>query len=380
MRDSTTPGAPLRLALVMDELCGGGAERVALTLLAHLDRRLYEPWMVLFKKRGELLDQVPAGVPLVDLGASRIRFGGMRLIRALRRVSPAVVMTVGCVNGLAAWAARLTLGPGIPIWARETNSPVYRFDRSRRGARLEEALCRWSYRRAVSGLICLSRRMAMEFKDAFRLPYDPVTIGNPVDIARTRALAGEHVDHRWFREDGPLLVAVGRLTRQKGFDLLLEAMAMVRTKPPARLIILGRGEDEERLRDSVGRLALEERVELPGFRLNPYPFMKRATALVLPSRWEGFGNVIVEAMCLGTPVVASDCRWGPGEIITHGRDGLLVPPEEPGALAGALTAVISRPGLASALSGGGLRRAESFEAGAITGRYERILSGAPSRK
>jgi len=298
----------------------------------------------------------------------------------LRTAAPAAVMTIGCVNGMATWAARLALGPGVPVWARETNSLVHRFDRGRHGAGLDEVLCRQAYRRAASGLICPAWRMALEFKDAFGLPYDPVVIGNPIDIAHVRAQSEEHVGHRWFCADGPLLVAVGRLTRQKGFDLLLEAMTLIRTDPPTRLIILGGGGDAGRLKEAVAGLGIRERVELAGFRRNPYPFMKRATALVVPSRWEGFGNVIVEAMCLGTPVVASDCRWGPGEIITTGKDGILVPPGEPRALADALMNVIARPGLAASLAGGGLKRAESFNASAITRQYEQVFSGPPSRQ
>ncbi|PVR98801.1 hypothetical protein C4663_23105, partial [Salmonella enterica subsp. enterica serovar Give] len=133
-----------------------------------------------------------------------------------------------------------------------------------------------------------------------------------------------------------LIVALGRLVPQKGFDLLIDAFALVGPQlPEARLEIWGAGPEEARLRAQIARLGLADRVSLPGQTTHAADVLSSATVVALSSRVEGFPNVLLEAMALGRPVVALDCRYGPAEIIRHGVDGLLVTSREPHALAGA---------------------------------------------
>jgi glycosyltransferase involved in cell wall biosynthesis len=118
-----------------------------------------------------------------------------------------------------------------------------------------------------------------------------------------------------------LLVACGRLSRQKGFDVLLRAASRVARHLAIELWILGEGRGLPDLNALAGELGLAEQVRFLGFRDNPFPFFRQADLFVLASRWEGFGNVIVEALGCGTPVVATDCPFGPAEILGHGRWG-----------------------------------------------------------
>ena len=133
-----------------------------------------------------------------------------------------------------------------------------------------------------------------------------------------------------------MILGVGRLTQAKDFPTLIRAFALVRKKRAARLMILGEGEERPKLEALVRELGLEREVTLPGFVDNPYKYMKRAAVFVLSSKWEGFGNVLVEAMALGTPVVSTDCPSGPAEILENGRWGRLVPVGDVYALAEAI--------------------------------------------
>jgi glycosyltransferase involved in cell wall biosynthesis len=166
-----------------------------------------------------------------------------------------------------------------------------------------------------------------------------------------------------------LLVACGRLTEQKGYPDLLRAIALVRREQPVRLWVLGDGPDRaelERLRSSLG---LDGVVEFLGFRPNPYAYMAAADLFVLSSHWEGFGNVIVEAMASGAPVVSTDCPYGPGEISQHGTSGLLTPVANPAALAAALLRVLADDALRARLSQGGRERANAFDARLVARAY-----------
>jgi glycosyltransferase involved in cell wall biosynthesis len=177
----------------------------------------------------------------------------------------------------------------------------------------------------------------------------------------------------WAEERRPLIVACGRLEHEKGFSYLLEAFAEVRGEVPAHLIILGEGGLREALEEQARQLGIAEHVHLPGFQDNPFKYMAAADLFVLSSLFEGFGNVVVEAMACGAPVVATDCPYGPGEVITEGESGLLVPLADASALAGAMRRVLGDGALREKLSRHGRERAESFEASQIAEKYGQLF-------
>jgi len=166
-----------------------------------------------------------------------------------------------------------------------------------------------------------------------------------------------------------LVVSCGRLTPIKGYSYLLEAFRNVRSHMSVELRILGDGELQEELENKIDALNLNNEVELLGFHSNPFKFMRAADVFVLSSLSEGFGNVIVEAMACGTPVVATDCPHGPGEIITHGENGLLVPPADVDALSDALLRVLRDDRLQKRLAKNGKERARDFHASKIGQQY-----------
>lgn len=330
-----------RVALLVPDLGGGGAERVMVRLSAGLSALGQPVDLVLAHKRGPYLSEVAEGVRVVDLRASRLATALPALVRYLRRERPAVLLsTRDDCNVVAAVAKRLTRGTRVYVRASNTLSEACGEGRMRVVPRLS----RWLLP-GVDGIIAPSQGVADDMARVLGVPRPRITVvPNPVAATDIRARAGEPWDHPWLTDgEGPVLLAVGRLTRQKGFDTLLSALAAVRDQVPARLIILGEGECRPRLEALRDGLGLADAVNLAGFVANPYPAMARAALFVLPSRWEGFPNALLEAMALGTPVVATDCPSGPREILEGGRYGALVPVGDSEALARAILGTLADP-------------------------------------
>lgn len=172
------------------------------------------------------------------------------------------------------------------------------------------------------------------------------------------------------KQDGvTALIAVGRLTTQKGFDVLLNAIYEIREREDFHLWLLGQGPDETLLKDMASKLKIEDRVSFLGFQPNPYPYFEKADIFVLSSRWEGFGNVITEAMSTGCAIVATDCNYGPSEIITHNQNGILVAVEDAQALATAIVNLIEDPTKQNELAENGYIRSDDFSPSKISKLY-----------
>jgi glycosyltransferase involved in cell wall biosynthesis len=151
----------------------------------------------------------------------------------------------------------------------------------------------------------------------------------------------ETPSHPWLKnKETPILLGVGRLTKAKNFPLLIKATSLVIKKTPVRLIILGEGSDQAKINKLIKKLGLQQIISMPGFVKNPYSYMRRSSVFVLSSLWEGFGNVIVEALATSTPVVSTDCPNGPREILENGKYGTLVPIGDPYKMANAILSTI----------------------------------------
>lgn len=365
--------ARLRTLFVLPDLSFGGSERVMLTVLAGLDRTRFEPALAVGRRGGHFADQVPQDVPLFELGARRARGMVLPLAGLVRRERPAVVFSsLGYVNMLVMLARPLMPGPTAFV-GRETNIPSRNLARSR-FPRLLPALYRRLYPR-FDAVVCQSGDMREDMVRGFGLPGAKArVINNPVDVARVAALA-EQDDPLGLVESMPgriRLVAAGKLKAQKGFDLLLDAMARLPRDlaPDVGLTILGEGPDRAVLEARAASLGLAERVLFAGFAANPFPAMAAADAFVLSSRFEGFPNVVLEAMACGTPVAAFACPGGLNEIVQPGVNGLLAEPGDPGALAGAIVSLVREPPGGEAVADSVASR---FGARKIISQYEDLL-------
>jgi glycosyltransferase involved in cell wall biosynthesis len=246
-------------------------------------------------------------------------------------------------------------------------------DRQRAWGPLLRTLVRRTYANA-DAVVANTEGVAADLPRSTRVRPESITvIHNFLDVAAIRERAREPLEHPWVAPDGPpLVLAVGKLKPQKDFPTLLRAFARVRAVRPAKLVILGEGDD----RDEIERLAQELGVAvdtaLPGFVSNPFAWMARAAVFAHPSVWDGFSNVLCEAVACGCPAVSTDCPGGASEILDHGAIGPLVPVGDDRAMADAILSLIDEPPDAESLSASVAR----FSVEAAIDRYLDVLLGA----
>ena len=362
-----------RLALFMPSLVGGGAERIMLNLAAGFVARGHGVDLVVAKACGEYRDSVPSRVRLIDLGASKPLTAVPALARYLRTIRPAAVLaTIVNANLAALWARRLS-GVATRCVVREASTLSEDLaDGSALNRLLLPRLVARNFCRAEA-IVAPSRGVADDFARVTGLPRGSIrVIYNPVVSDALRERARQPIGHRWLQAgDAPVIVGMGRLTRQKDFATLIRAFAGIRRTIPARLIILGEGEDRADLEALCRSLGVAGNVDLPGFVANPYAVLSRARLFVLSSRWEGLPGALIEALACGASVVSTDCPSGPREILDDGRYGQLVPVEDTAAMADAMRAVLSGSFVA-ADSGTWINR---FDADANVERYLDLLVG-----
>ena len=325
----------------------GGVERILGRLAAGLLEQGCRVDLVLARAEGMHLAALPGSqaIRVIRLGTRHTATAALPLARYIRRERPDAVLAAKdrairaavVARALAGRRPRLVGRIGTTVSAALAGRARWRWWAWALGTRL--------FYPRTDAVVAVSEGvqadvMAMSGLGAARVPV----IRNPVIGPDLHEAAGAEPAHPWLGDGGPpVAIGVGRLTRQKGFDVLLEAFAMLRTKRPVRLILLGAGPARAALTERAQRLGVADAVALPGFVANPWSWMARADLFVLASRWEGSPNALTEAMALGTPVVATDCPSGPREILDRGRIAPLVPVEEPGALASAVERAIEVP-------------------------------------
>lgn len=367
---SAPAGRPI--AFFLPGLHGGGAERIVLNLTQGIAERGQSVDLVLASATGPLLDHLAPGVRLVDLESPRVLRSIGPLARYLRRERPrALISSMSHANLVALWAAKLA-GTGVPVTVTEHNTMSQSaLEQGWLERNLWPPLLRGFYPWARH-VVAVSRDAADDFARTVGMPRERVeVIYNPVIMPDLRSRARHTPDHPWLRGEGPpVILGIGRLTRQKDFPTLIRAFAGVRRQRPVRLIILGEGEDRAALEGLVAELGLQDDVALPGFRDTPLAYLAASALFVLSSAWEGLPTVLIEALAVGTRVVSTDCRSGPREILQDGRLGTLVPVGDVPALSKAMAAALDcppRPIPAGAL--------QPFTREAAVDNYLRLMEG-----
>jgi glycosyltransferase involved in cell wall biosynthesis len=335
-----------KLSIFMPELFGAGGQRSMLNLAHGIAAEGYPLDLVLAKAKGEFLSEVREPVRIVDLKASRALTSGPALVRYLRSERPEAMLSVfGFLNVVAVPAWRLSRVKTRMFVCEQNTVSMETGNASSWGTRVTPRLMRHLYPWA-NGVVVVSEGVRDDMVQLTNIPrrhisviYNPSVVG-----AETEEKAKQPLDHPWFKPDQPpVLVAVGRLQQQKDYPMLLQAFAQVRRSQPARLLILGEGKERPMLEALIRELDLEEDVGLPGFVMNPYAYMARASLFVLSSRWEGLPTVLIEALCCGTPAVSTDCPSGPREILRNGKYGKLTPVGDAAAFAQAIKAALADP-------------------------------------
>lgn len=308
------------VALFTGSLAGGGAERVFVTLANEMARQGLKVDLVLVKAEGPYLSHVDDSVRLVNLSVSRTVFALPALVRYLRRSKPdALLSGLPVPNMIAVLAAALSRG-NVKTVISEHSTISQSLGTNPKGSVLL-TLMRLIYPHA-NERVAVSSGAASDLEKELGLARGSVrTIYNPVVSPDLCANASAEVD--WPFE-GPVILAAGRLDHAKDYPTLLRSFARLLAKRPATLVILGEGPLRTELTELADELGVSQHVIMPGFANNPYAWMRRADLFVMSSSREGFGNVLVEAMACGTPVISTDCPHGPSEILEGGKWGGLV--------------------------------------------------------
>jgi len=368
-----------RIAFLLPHLATGGVERIVLNLLCSLDRTRFEPVLIVRDRRGDLLAGVPGDVPVDDLGGARAFRAIPRLRRRLEEHDISLVYAGTNVSNLVAIAAAAMMRRPPAVIVSE-HTPLSHHWAIAKWPRIRLAAMRLLYPRAW-GIVVPIPEIAAEIRDLVRVDEERVhVLTNPVleDV-----LCSSEGAPRETPADAPVsLVAAGRLERVKGFDILINAMGRLDgAYGDFRLTILGEGPERDRLETLADQLGLGARIDLPGRVSNPEDYYRRAFAVIVSSRFESGPNVLVESMAVGTPVIASDCPFGPRRILLNGKTGLLVPPEDPDAIAAAILRLWKDPDLYAQLREKGLQRARDYSIAAALPAYERLfVAAAQSRE
>jgi glycosyltransferase involved in cell wall biosynthesis len=319
-----------KILFLIPTLTSGGAERVIVNLLRHLDRSKFELILAVVNLDSAVfLDDLPVDVELIDLRCTRVRFAILKIIRLIWQMQPKVVFsTLGHLNLLLAMLRPL-LPKNTRYLGRETTIVS-------EGLKTEpNPRCWiWAYKRfygRFDRIICQSQHMLDDLNANFGISLDKlVVINNPVDIDCVRHLAADPIATGMLRDNTKgednnkaiNLVSAGRLVGTKGFDLLIDALALC-TNLRFYLTLLGEGPLLEELQAQAKAHGIDRQIRFAGFQKNPYAFIAQADAYVLSSHFEGFPNVVLEALACCTPVIATPALGGTKEIL-DGVEGCLM--------------------------------------------------------
>jgi glycosyltransferase involved in cell wall biosynthesis len=334
--------SPRHICIFPDRLDNGGIGRYAINLAEALIEQGAKVDLFVTATTGELFPQRPKTARLF-VGGGSTKKSAWALYNYLRRERPELLITApGYIDILSIVMNKLALSPTQQVVTIHTARSADDMAGKERLKSIYDGLCGWLYPFSKH-VVAVSEAVAKDSRDYFKLNNVKV-IYNPVVTPSLYTKSAGQPQHPFFQnKTAPVLLAIGRLTAQKDFATLLKAFAEIRQHLQANLLILGEGEDRTKLEALAKDLNLNQALSMPGFVDNPYPYIKQADILVSSSAWEGLPTVLIEALALGTPVVATDCPGGSAEILQDGRYGALVPMKNPTALAQAVINMLHSP-------------------------------------
>ncbi|QMU31174.1 glycosyltransferase [Adhaeribacter radiodurans] len=351
----------------------GGIGKIFVNLIQEYAGRGVDVHVFLTKKEGEFLSQLPPNVQVFE-GSGRALTSIVSFIQYLRREKPEAVLSAReFLNIINIFCCLFTFNKTKPVVSLHTNQTAENAAEPNNPSLYKNpyflTLAKVLYKIpekivAVSGGVAddFSYRMGVDRKK-MKVIYNPVYSPTQEDIIPNTLL------HNFLSDNRKFIIGVGRLTPQKDWPNLLKAFSLVREKMDVSLVILGEGSLRQELEELIEELSLQGHVLLPGFVNNPSYYVKKASAFVISSKYEGFGNVIVEALGVGTPVVSTDCPSGPSEILEDGKYGKLVPTEDPVALATGIIETLNISHNSEVL----INRAKDFSVPRIADEYSNYI-------
>ena len=359
-----------KVVFVIQSFAGGGAQRAIQLILEGLDRQRFEPSLIILD---DVIDyDLPPDVELINLHRKN-RGDFVRIIMQLAKVITAkkphaVVSSLESTNLVCVISVYISRYKTKLILV--TQNVTSKILREHRVPWLRLWLVRWLYPYA-NKIIAVSQVCAEDLMRNFNISGRLVEIiPNPVKISNVQRLANDPLKHPWFNpKTSPIIISVGRLTIQKGYEYLIKAFCLVRKDYPCKLLILGEGENKYALEDLATKVGLSDSLEILPFQKNPFNFIARSDVFVLPSLYEGMPLALLEAMACGTAIIGTTGLSGLEEIITHGENGLLVKPRDEYALADAIRILLTDRDLRVKFSEAGKKRSADFDAEKISTKY-----------
>lgn len=355
-------------------LAGGGAERTVVNILNNLNRQKFKPILVLVtRKNTAYIDLLPDDIEVISLNTRKLRYSLLKLRKCIIDKNPDLLFSTLNPNNIILALANVLSFKMIPHVMREANNRT----ESGNVTKMNKLITFFTYNYLSKIIVALSVGVKDDLAENFKIKNNKIeVIYNPIEVANIKKNCNELVNDMQIDRNKKTIIAVGRLVEQKDFGTLITAFSEVCKTIKSKLIILGKGPLEKELKDLANQLDIGNKVEFLGFKKNPYKYMKQADIFVLSSRWEGFGHVIVEAMACGTPVIATDCKSGPKEIIGDDEYGMLVPIQNSEALAKAIIYLLNNENKREGYRRSGFKRAKDFEARKIIKQYEDVFFSA----
>lgn len=358
-----------KIALFLPDLRGGGAEKVALILANEFVQQGFSVDVALCNAKGELLTALDPRINVVDLKSPRLRNAFFPLLRYLKVERPdALLALMWPLTVLAVIAFKWARLPGRVVVSDHTTfsqAPL-----------LKKRLTRWFFKGSLplvypfaDARLAVSNGVADDLSTLSNLKHESIdVIYNPV-LSNVKLFTKQQSEDAWQNFSGKKIVAVGALKWAKNYPSLLHAFALLLEKEESKLSIVGQGDLLPELEALTTQLGITDQVHFVGFSNEAYAWMASADLLVLSSHYEGFGNVLVEAMSVGTPVVSTDCKSGPREILCDGKYGKLVPVGDADALAQAMLESLQEEHDIEALK----QRAADFAVDKIADQYLAVM-------
>lgn len=368
---SSGAGSNIRRVCIFPEVLQSGIGRYAINLTKALVAQGVEVDMFLTRAAGDLIKECPQQARLF-VGGGSTKKSLIALHRYLRQEKPDALITAhNHVNAASIWVKWLARVPTQIMITLHTAMSKDDHSLQPGKKRIIKEFCRFSYPLA-DHIVAVSEAVADDTATHLGLRRDKIAVAyNPVFSSEMLSRADEQVEHPFFDQDAPVFISIGRLTEQKDYVSLIRAFAKLCSGQEARLLILGEGEDRQRLEALIQELDLHGGVSLPGFLDNPYAYLKRSDVFVSSSAWEGLPTVVIEALALGKPVVATDCPGGTAEILEGGRYGYLTEVANPEQLAQVMLESLQSNWDRDLLQ----KRAETFSLEASAKRYLEMLGG-----
>jgi len=311
-----------KIAFYLPNLEGGGAERAIVNLSNEFSERGFDVDLVLVNSIGPYLSEINHNVNVLNFKKKKVIHSLPALIKYILKNKPSILFSTLTHANLVAIVAKLISNSSVNLIISERND----IPEALRSSKIIKLLFTFLYKRAnkihvVSSGIANSLSAFYGIpKEKFYVIYTPHSLNKISDLA-TKMLSSEFS----YILEQPYFIAVGRLEEIKGFSTLIKAFSNIRLDLNYKLFILGEGVSRKKLEQEISELGMSNSVILLGFIQNPFPFIKNSKLLILSSFSEGLPNVLIQAMALGVPIVSTNCKYGPSEILENGKWGRLVP-------------------------------------------------------